>query len=115
MNDRLSPPMREFLTWVAFRPRTHADAMSAWSSHCPRFTLWEDALDAGLITLEPTSGPPAASAVRLTPHGQAALQQSDENRTRAWCPRTMLVQREPADAGHRHPGLAAPPPRRVGA
>jgi hypothetical protein len=39
--------MREFLVWVAFRPRTYADTMEAWGSHCPRFTLWEDAQDLG--------------------------------------------------------------------
>ncbi|MBV9543733.1 MAG: hypothetical protein JOY61_05095 [Chloroflexi bacterium] len=65
--------MREFLAWVAFRPRTHADAMEAWHSHCPRFTLWEDALDAGLIDLEPASASFGSARVRLTARGQAAL------------------------------------------
>ena len=45
-ND-VSAAMREFLVWVAFRDRTYADTMEAWGSHCPRFTLWEDALDQG--------------------------------------------------------------------
>ncbi len=66
-------PMREFLVWVAFRPRTEADAMDAWQSHCPRFTVWEDALDAGLITLEPAPGPLGSARVRLTQCGLAAL------------------------------------------
>jgi hypothetical protein len=66
--EPLSAPMREFLAWVAFRPRTHADAMDAWQSHCPRFTLWEDALDGGLIDLEAGS-----ARVRLTARGEAAL------------------------------------------
>ena len=69
----LSASMREFLAWVAFRPRTHADAMDAWQSHCPRFTLWEDALDAGLVDLEPRSGVVASARVRLTARGRAAL------------------------------------------
>jgi hypothetical protein len=71
--EPLSAPMREFLAWVAFRPRTHADAMDAWQSHCPRFTLWEDALEAGLIRLEPGSDGPGSAQVRLTPCGQSAL------------------------------------------
>jgi hypothetical protein len=67
----VSAPMREFLQWVAFRPRTHSDAMEAWGSHCPRFTQWEDALDAGLIELE--AGSPDSSRVKLTPRGQSTL------------------------------------------
>jgi hypothetical protein len=69
----VTAPMREFLEWVAFRPRTYADAMEAWQSHCPRFTLWEDALERDLIELENGS---ATSSLRLTSSGQAALHTS---------------------------------------
>ena len=69
--DSVSNPTREFLEWVAFRPRTYADAMEAWQSHCPRFTVWEDALERELIHLE--SGSAANCAVRLTGLGRAAL------------------------------------------
>jgi len=69
--DVVSAAMREFLVWVAFRPRTYADAMEAWGSHCPRFTLWEDALDQGLIVVEP--GLPHSSGVSLTDRGCAAV------------------------------------------
>jgi hypothetical protein len=72
VGESVSAPMREFLEWVRFRPRTHADVVEAWSSHCPRFTLWEDALDAGLVELDPGPGPAASARVRLTSHGQAA-------------------------------------------
>jgi hypothetical protein len=67
----VSAAMRELLLWVAFRARTYADTMDAWGSHCPRFTQWEDALDQGLIAVEP--GLPATSRVRLTTAGQAVL------------------------------------------
>jgi hypothetical protein len=63
--------MREFLVWVAFRPRTYADTMEAWGSHCPRYTLWEDALDLGWIVVE--AGLPSTSGVCLTDRGFAAL------------------------------------------
>jgi hypothetical protein len=66
-----SAAMLEFLEWVRFRPRTHADAMGAWQSHCPRSTLWEDALDLALIELEP--GGRASCRVQLTDTGHAAL------------------------------------------
>jgi hypothetical protein len=69
--EPLSAPMLEFLEWVRFRPRTHADAMDAWGSHCPRFTQWEDALDQALIELAPGDG--TDCRVQLTPAGRAAL------------------------------------------
>jgi hypothetical protein len=68
--------MREFLGWIAWRPRAYAETMAAWASHCPRFTLWEDALAAGLIHVEAQPGAPIEqAAVALTPSGQAALQE----------------------------------------
>ena len=70
----LSAPMREFLEWVRFRPRTHAEAMEAWQSHCPRFTLWEDALEAGLIELEPRGR--GSCAVRLSEQGRGLVTDS---------------------------------------
>jgi len=68
--EPLSASMLEFLEWVRFRPRTHAEAMEAWQSHCPRFTLWEDALDLGLIQLDDG---PRLCRVLLTQRGRAAL------------------------------------------
>ena len=69
----MSASAREFLAWVAFRPRTYADAMEAWQSHCPRLTVWEDALDGGLVELVPTGGGFGSAHLRLTGRGQAAL------------------------------------------
>lgn len=66
-----SAAMLEFLEWVRFRPRTRADAMEAWQSHCPRYTLWEDALDLAFIELEP--GERASCVLRLTELGRSAL------------------------------------------
>jgi hypothetical protein len=71
VTEHLSAPMLEFLEWVRFCPRTHAEAMDAWGSHCPRFTQWEDALDLALIELEP--GGLDTSRVLLTSVGRAAL------------------------------------------
>jgi hypothetical protein len=64
--------MREFLGWLARRPRTYAETMEAWRSNCPRHTVWEDALADGLIQLE-SEGPLHELAVTLTPRGRAAL------------------------------------------
>jgi hypothetical protein len=72
MPEPLSLLTREFLIWVASRPRTYAEAMEAWRSHCPRHTIWEDAFIDGLVQIE-GSGPLRQSAVTLTARGRAAL------------------------------------------
>ena len=40
--------------------------MEAWRSSCPRHSVWEDAVDEGLVRV--TGG-----VVTLSPHGRAAL------------------------------------------
>ena len=40
---------RQLLEWIASAPRTYAEALDVWHSHCPRHTIWEDALGAGLV------------------------------------------------------------------
>jgi hypothetical protein len=59
----------ELLTWLAARPRSYTEAIDAWHSHCPRLTIWEDALIDGLIKVER-----GGALVVVTPLGQAALQ-----------------------------------------
>jgi len=68
--------VRQLLAWVAERPRSYSEAMDAWSTHCPHFPIWEDALDFRLI--EVTSPPAARLAdrpVRLTARGRSFLEQ----------------------------------------
>jgi hypothetical protein len=62
----------EFLTWLDSRPRTYAEAMEAWSSRCPRNSVWEDALIEGLIQVE-SAATMGESKVILTPRGRAVL------------------------------------------
>jgi hypothetical protein len=69
VTTQVDAPMREFLSWVARCPRTYSDAMGAWGSHCPRFTVWEDAVIEGFVEVE-------TAAITLTPRGQAALSAS---------------------------------------
>ena len=63
---------REFLHWVAGRPRTYAEAMEAWRSNCPRQSVWEDALLDGLIRVE-NGASMNECKVTLTAQGAAAL------------------------------------------
>ena len=62
--------MLEFLSWVASRPRTYDEAMEAWQSHCPRQTIWEDAIIEGLIEI---NRQPNDHVVMLTARGEAIL------------------------------------------
>jgi hypothetical protein len=67
--------MREFLSWVADRPRTYDETMEAWQSHCPRQTIWEDAIIEGyiqLVSVDSTND----SEVTLTLRGRQWLAQN---------------------------------------
>ena len=67
-----SGAMLQFLAWVARRPRRYAETMEAWRTSCPRLSVWEDALESGLVRL--AEGPDQGSVrVELTDAGAAAL------------------------------------------
>ncbi len=42
----------DLLEWLAAGPRGYSEVMDAWSTSCPRLTIWEDALDARLVCLQ---------------------------------------------------------------
>jgi hypothetical protein len=63
----------QFLEWLAARPRSYEDTMEAWRSSCPRLSVWEDALGAGLVALQSGAGRMRESRVILTAAGRAAL------------------------------------------
>jgi len=65
--------MAQFLCWLEERPRSYAETMEAWRSNCPRLSAWEDALNEGLIRLEPARNGAADMQVRLTAKGCARL------------------------------------------
>lgn len=65
--------MVQFLRWLEERPRSYTDTMDAWRSNCPRLSAWEDALDEGLISLEPARDSNADMQVRITAKGLARL------------------------------------------
>jgi hypothetical protein len=65
--------MRQFLAWVAERPRRRADVREAWRS-CPRMSVWEDAVMDELV------GGGRDGVIVLTARGQAALAAGEETR-----------------------------------
>jgi hypothetical protein len=71
MADILTPLTIDFLAWLARAPWTYADVMDAWRTSCPRLTIWEDAIDDGLIAHKHTPGQPAL--IVLTARGEALL------------------------------------------
>jgi hypothetical protein len=50
MTMRCDPLVFDLVQWVAREPRTYAEVIDAWKTSCPRLTVWEDAIDQGLIT-----------------------------------------------------------------
>ena len=66
--------IRQFLEWVAARPRCYADVMEAWRTSCPRLPVWEAAVDGGLVRIEHAPGKAMGDcAVVLTALGRDAL------------------------------------------
>ena len=70
----LEPLILDLVEWVAREPRAYGDVMEAWRTSCPRLTVWEDAVDRGLVRRErhPASGP----IVVVTAQGRALLHAS---------------------------------------
>ena len=42
--------LMDLIAFVATQPRRYEEVIDAWRTSCPRLTIWEDALDRGLIT-----------------------------------------------------------------
>jgi hypothetical protein len=63
MSDILTPLTIDFLAWLNAAPRSYAEVMDVWRTSCPRLTIWEDALDAGLVMHVRRPGEPAMVGV----------------------------------------------------
>lgn len=79
MSEAANLLMLEFLSWVAARRRTYDEAMEAWQSHCPRQTIWEDAIIDGYIQLSSVDTF-HDSEVALTPRGRELLEAKLDHR-----------------------------------
>jgi len=62
----------DLVEWIAKAPRPYADVIDAWRTSCPRLTVWEDALERGLV--ERTASGARGVFVIATERGQAFLQ-----------------------------------------
>lgn len=63
---------RQLLEWVAARPRSYEETLTAWRTSCPRLPVWEDATDGGLVEVVNRSEGRTTARVELTPLGRAA-------------------------------------------
>jgi hypothetical protein len=71
----LDPLIFDLVEWISKRPRPYDDVMEAWRTSCPRLTVWEDAVERGLIERVRLDGAvmvgvTAAGRQFLTAHGR---------------------------------------------
>ena len=66
----------QLLHWIGPEPRNYVATLEAWRTSCPRLTVWEDAVTAGLIERVPGASLKDAQ-VRVTPEGNAYLRLRD--------------------------------------
>jgi hypothetical protein len=50
MTPTSDPLVMDLVAFVARQPRPYDEVIDAWRTSCPRLTVWEDAIDRGLIT-----------------------------------------------------------------
>ena len=50
MSDTLELLILDLLAWLAARERSYEEVMDAWRTSCPKFPVWEDASERGLVT-----------------------------------------------------------------
>ena len=77
MSETLDPLVLDLVEWVARQPRSYRDVLETWRTSCPRLTVWEDAVDRGLLTRELLRD--GCEMVVVTDDGRAVLRQSGRN------------------------------------
>ncbi|HEY5553180.1 MAG TPA: hypothetical protein VIK52_14905 [Opitutaceae bacterium] len=74
----------QLLEWIVSEPRTYAETLDAWRTSCPRLSIWEDALAAGLIDTDQSP----ARILLLSPGGsELLLSHSRESNSRKATPK----------------------------
>ena len=76
----MHPETLELLSWVSREPRSYPEAIEVWHTHCPRHSVWEDALAEGLVRIVRNG---SSSHVVLTPHGRTTLVAGAEGQAEA--------------------------------
>jgi hypothetical protein len=71
MAEVADPLVLDFVEWIAREPRLYSEVIATWRTSCPRLTIWEDAVDAGYVTREPSAG--SGVMVTVTEDGEKLL------------------------------------------
>lgn len=71
MADPAEALIGDFVAWLASGARSYDEVMEIWRTSCPRLTIWEDAIDRGLVRRERDAAGEACVAV--TAEGRAWL------------------------------------------
>jgi len=71
MANTLLPLVVDFLEWIEAGPQPYAAVMDAWRTSCPRLTVWEEAVEHGLVSRRHTAA--EGAVVALAPAGRALL------------------------------------------
>ena len=74
MSDVVDTLVLDLVEWIAKEPRRYAEVMEAWRTSCPRLTVWEEAVERGLVCHKVVSG--EDPLVMLTERGEALLRNS---------------------------------------
>jgi hypothetical protein len=70
MFDAVESLTLDLLEWVANGERSYDEVMDAWRTSCPRFPVWEEANDRGLVAKRHQNG---RTIVVVTSSGLALL------------------------------------------
>jgi hypothetical protein len=71
MTTNKDPLILDLVEWLACEPRLYDEVMAAWRTSCPDLTIWEDAVDQGLVAREHRDG--IGTYVVVTPVGRDLL------------------------------------------
>jgi hypothetical protein len=94
MTTTCDPLVFDLVQWVARAPRTYAEVIDAWKTSCPRLTVWEDAIDQGLITRKSIGA--RGTIVVVTGAGRALLEGRTANSANSAENDTAARTHEPA-------------------
>ena len=71
MTTNKDPLILDLVEWLACEPRLYDEVMAAWRTSCPDLTIWEDAVDQGLVARQHRDG--SGTYVSVTPLGRDLL------------------------------------------
>jgi len=71
MTETFDNLVLDLVEWVARKERTYDETIEAWRTSCPKFPVWEEAVDHGLVAVSADRG----EVVHATPAGIALLRE----------------------------------------